>query len=67
MADRRRALHKAALDAQPEWPVIPMASVIEQMAVRRKPVGAFAASTAAADSFAFLWRAVERKLAERKP
>lgn len=66
MADRRRALHKAALDEQPKWPVIPMASVIEQMGARRKPVGAFAASAPAAESFAFLWRAVERKLAERK-
>ncbi len=67
MADRRRALHKAALDAQPDWPVIPMASVIEQMAARRKPVGAFASSTVAAESFSFLWRAVERKLAGHKP
>lgn len=65
MADRRRALHKAALDDWPEWPVIPMASVIEQMGVRRRPVGAFAPSSAAAAAFAFLWRAVERKLAER--
>jgi hypothetical protein len=44
-----------------------MASVIEQMAARRKPVGAFASSTAAAESFSFLWRAVERKLAGHKP
>lgn len=62
MADRRRALHKAALEEQPEWPVIPMASVVEQMSARRKPVGAFAGASPAAKSFTFLWRAVERKL-----
>lgn len=66
MVDRRRALHKAALNELPEWPVIPMASVVEQMGTRRKPVGAFAASSAAAESFALLWRAVERKLAEQE-
>lgn len=66
MADRRRALHNAAMQANPDWPVIPMASIVEQMAARRKPVGAFAPSSAAASAFAFLWRAVERKLAERE-
>ena len=66
MADRRRALHNAALQADPDWPVIPMASIVEQMASRRKPVGAFAPSSAATGAFAFLWRAVERKLAERR-
>lgn len=63
MADRRRNLHKMALEEQPEWPVIPMASIVEQMGERRKPLGAFGASTPAADAFAYLWRAVERKLA----
>ncbi len=66
MVDRRRALHKAALAGNPDWPAVPMASAIEQMGVRRAPVGSFAASSAAAESFAFLWRAIERKLADRK-
>lgn len=65
MADRRRALHKAALEDKPAWPVIPMASIVEQMGSRRKPVGAYAASSEAASAFANLWRAVERKLTER--
>ena len=41
MVDRRRALHADALARHPDWPVIPMASVIEQMAARRAPVGSF--------------------------
>lgn len=64
MVDRRRALHKAALDAQPTWPAIPMASAVEQMAVRRAPVGMFAASSPATLACDVLWRGVERKLAK---
>ena len=67
MVDRRRQLHKDALLADPAWPVIPMASTIEQMTVRRLPVGAFAAKSAAGEAFAHLWTGVERKLARVKP
>lgn len=63
MADRRRALHRDALEAQPSWPVIPMASAVEQMTVRRSPVGAFAPASPAGQAFAGLWRGVEAKLA----
>ncbi len=63
MVDRRRALHRAALDENPSWPVIPMASAIEQMTVRRAPLGAFAARSPAGDAFTALWTGVERKLA----
>ncbi|WP_242096133.1 MULTISPECIES: ParA family protein [unclassified Sphingomonas] len=63
MVDRRRSLHAAALSRNPDWPVIPMASVIEEMTVRREPVGAFAPRSAAAVAFDGLWRAVERQLA----
>ena len=66
MVDRRRVLHKAALAANPDWPVVPMASAVEQMGLHRAPVGCFAASSPAADAFAYLWRAIERKLADRK-
>lgn len=66
MLDLRRTLHKQAREANPDWPVIPYASVIEQCAVRQKPVGAFAPSSPAARRFASLWDAIERKLAERK-
>lgn len=65
MVDRRRALHRSALDAQPAWPAIPMASAVEQMAVRRKPLGAFAASSPSAQAFSALWTGIERQLQSR--
>jgi chromosome partitioning protein len=66
MVDRRRALHKAALVADPKWPTIPMASAVEQMAVRRAPVGSYAAASVAGQAFASLWRGVEKKLSARR-
>jgi chromosome partitioning protein len=63
MVDRRRALHREALAEKPDWPVIPMASAIEQMAVRRAPVGAYAVRSAAGESFTALWRGIEKRLA----
>ncbi len=62
MVDRRRLLHREALLADPQWPVIPMASAIEQMTVRRQPVGVFASASPAGTAFATLWTGVERKL-----
>lgn len=66
MVDRRRLLHKQALAADPKWPVIPMASAVEQMTVRRRPIGEFAAKSPAGDAFATLWTGVERKLTRIK-
>lgn len=66
MVDRRRKLHAAALEAHPDWPVIPMASVVELMAARRMPLGGFAPRTAGAHAFAALWQAIERKLAAKR-
>jgi chromosome partitioning protein len=66
MVDRRRLLHKAALLADPKWPVIPMASAVEQMTVRRLPIGAFAPASPAGAAFASLWTGVERKLSRIK-
>ncbi len=63
MVDRRRKLHAEALARHPDWPVIPMASVVESMAARRAPVGAFAGRTAGGQAFAQLWQAIERRLA----
>jgi chromosome partitioning protein len=65
MVDRRRALHRAAIEAQPDWPAIPMASAVEQMAVRRKPLGAFAANSPSAQAFARMWTGIERQLQTR--
>lgn len=64
MYDGRRKVHAEARAAAPDWPVIPMASVVEQMAVRRMPLGAFAATSPAAQAFARLWTAIERKIAQ---
>ena len=60
----RRTLHKQAREANPKWPVVPLASAIEQCAVERRPVGAFAPRSPAARAFAQLWTAIERKLAK---
>ena len=65
MIDMRRNLHHEAREAKPKWPIIPQASAIEQCAVKRQPVGAFAPSSPAARGFAALWTAIERKLAKR--
>jgi len=62
MVDKRRALHAEALARHPDWPVIPMASNIESMAVKRAPVGVFAPKSAAAQAFADLWRRIEHRL-----
>jgi chromosome partitioning protein len=63
MVDRRRKVHAEALARHPDWPAIPMASVIEQMTVKRAPVGSFAPRTAGAQAFAGLWQAIEKRLA----
>ncbi|ATY31934.1 ParA family protein [Sphingomonas psychrotolerans] len=62
MVDRRRKLHAEALAAHPDWPVIPMASIVETMTVQRRPIGAFAPRSPAAQAFASLWQAIERQL-----
>jgi cellulose biosynthesis protein BcsQ len=61
MVDRRRALHRDALEQRPDWPVIPMASAVEQMASERAPIGVFAPRSPAAEAFARLWRGIEKK------
>lgn len=66
MLDLRRALHKQARDANPNWPTVPYASAVEQCAVHRQPVGAHSPQSPAAQQFARLWNAIEAKLAERR-
>jgi cellulose biosynthesis protein BcsQ len=65
MLDLRRSLHKAAREANPDWPAIPLASAVEQCATQRQPVGSFAPRSPAARAIAQLWTAIERKLAKR--
>lgn len=62
MLDLRRTLHREAQEANPDWPTIPMASAVEQCAVRQEPVGAFQPRSPAAVAFRRLWTAIERKL-----
>ncbi len=64
MYDARRKLHSAAHAAEPTWPVVPMASVVEQMALHRQPVGVFAPRSPAAEAVRTLWSGIERKLLE---
>jgi len=64
MYDTRRKLHWDAREEQPTWPVIPIASVIEKMAVERRPVGVFAPGSPAAEAFGRLWAGIEAKLCE---
>jgi cellulose biosynthesis protein BcsQ len=66
MVDRRRTLHREALEANPSWPFIPMASAVEAMARRHEAIGQFAPRSPAALALAELWTAIERRLA-RKP
>jgi cellulose biosynthesis protein BcsQ len=63
VADRRRSAHRAALLTEPEWPVIPMASAVEEMADRRKAIGEYAPRSPAAAALAGLWTEIERRLA----
>ncbi|WP_379923420.1 ParA family protein [Erythrobacter sp. R86502] len=62
MLDLRRTLHRQAREANPTWPAIPLASAVEQCAVERRPVGAFAPRSPASRAIAQLWTAIERKL-----
>ena len=66
MLDRRRTLHREVRDSHAGWPAIPMASAVEQCAVRHQPVGAFAPASPAAKGFRQLWIAVERALTKQK-
>lgn len=62
MLDMRRTLHRDVQAAHPDWPSVPYASVIEQCAVRREPVGAFAPGSPAAMAFHRLWAAIDDKI-----
>ncbi|WP_022687589.1 ParA family protein [Sphingomonas phyllosphaerae] len=61
MVDRRRALHAEAIDRHPDWPVIPMASAVENATAQRLPTGAAQPRSPAAAAFAQLWRTIEQR------
>jgi cellulose biosynthesis protein BcsQ len=62
MYDARRKLHQAAHAEHADWPVVPMASLVEQTAVLRRPIGDLAPRSPAAEAVARLWRGIESKL-----
>jgi cellulose biosynthesis protein BcsQ len=63
MVDRRRTLHRAAIEQQPDWPAIPMASAFEAMSAN--PGSHLAASTPAAAALAALWCGIEKRLSRK--
>ena len=64
LVDRRRAGHLQALRDDPARPAIPMASVVEQMALRHAPLAAYSPRSPAAKAIAELWVRIERQLAD---
>jgi chromosome partitioning protein len=62
MVDRRKTLHRETVEAEPAWPAIPQASVVERMAVERKPLAAFAGGSPAATAVGEVWRQVGEAL-----
>lgn len=62
MVDRRRSLHRAALDAEPDWPVIPMASAFEAMSAAEGGIGRLPPASPAAQAVHALWTGIEKRL-----
>jgi cellulose biosynthesis protein BcsQ len=62
MLDRRRALHRTALAAHPGRLALPYASVVERMAVERRPLAAIEPRSPAAEAFVALAAEIERHL-----
>ncbi len=65
MVDRRRSLHRAALEAEPDWPVIPMASAFETMSAAEPGTGRLPPSSAAAQALLALWTGIEKRLTRK--
>jgi len=65
MYDQRRKLHRWVREnAAANWPVIPQSSHVEQVAVRREPIAAFANWSPASKGFEQLHAALESKLGQ---
>ncbi len=65
MVDRRRSLHLAALEAEPDWPVIPMASAFETMSAAADGSGRLPPTSPAALALLALWTGIERRLSRK--
>jgi len=65
MVDGPFALQRGALEAQPGWPVIPMASAYERMSEDRAPIGnVLPRSAQPVEAVAEVWRRIEKALAK---
>lgn len=63
----RRPLHRAMRQGQAaNWPIVPHAAQLEQVAVQRAPLGTFAPHSDAARALQRLYSGIEAKLAEGK-
>ena len=62
MVDRRKTLHLTTVSSIPGAVAIPAASAVEQMAVRREPVVAYAPTSPAGLAYAELWQATRARL-----
>ena len=73
MVDRRKTLHRHACEWSRDYPdvflsgLIPYSSVVEQMAARRMPLGAFAPRDTATTAFSDVWTEFERRLLHHRP
>jgi chromosome partitioning protein len=72
MVDRRKGLHRNISDHPPALlsnmllSVIPYATEVEQMGEHREPIGEFAATSRAAQSFAALWQEIQQRMVTTK-
>ncbi len=66
MYNSRRAMHRdVARGSAQGWPTVPFSNHMEQSAVRREPLGAFAPGSEAARYLNRLWHGIETKIGER--
>lgn len=63
MVDRRRNMHRQAIEENPDWPAVPMASAIEAMSARPGAIALPPRGTPAGAAIAALWRGIEKRLA----
>jgi cellulose biosynthesis protein BcsQ len=72
MVDRRKTIHRQVCTLSSGYPelfltsLIPYVSIVEQMAVRREPLGVFAARDSAAIAFGEIWSEVAIRLRQRE-
>lgn len=62
LVDLRRKIHKQAVAAHADWPLIRMSAKIEEMTSKMLPIGAFAPNCSNRQSMSTLWIGIEKKL-----